>query len=163
MQESWCFMKEKKYASYIAAGVAAFLVIAAAMILYFALLRFTVIADFCIKLAYILRPVTYGLVLAFLMLPLHRNMNRFLSFVTKGKSRKNPAVARCTNFISILLSLLVLLLVVYLVLAMLLPQIYFSVLGLIKAMPGYINSLQVWLTDFLKNNPDIRTVLLPMY
>lgn len=156
-------MKQKKYASYVAAGVTAFLVVAAAVILYFALLRFTVIADFCAKLAYILRPVTYGLVLAFLLLPLQRSFNRVFLFLTKGKSRKNPTVARWTNFISILFSVIVLLLAVYLILAMLLPQIYLSVVGLIKAMPGYINSIQIWLTDFLKNNPDIRAILLPMY
>lgn len=162
-EESRCLMKEKKHASYIAAGVTAFLVIAAAMLLYFALLRIEVIANFCGTLAYILRPVTYGLVLAFLLLPVHRSINRMLLAVTKGKSRKNPSVARWTNFAAILLSLLVLLLVVYLLLAMLLPQIYFSVVGLIKAMPGYISSLQVWLADFLKNNPNIQAILLPVY
>jgi len=162
-EESGCLMKEKKYASYIAAGVTAFLVIAAAMILYFALLRIETIANFCATLAYILRPVTYGLVLAFLLLPVHRNINRVLLAVTKGKSRKNPTVARWTNFAAILLSLLVLLLIVYLLLAMLLPQIYFSIVGLIQAMPGYISSLQIWLADFLKNNPDIQAILLPVY
>ena len=156
-------MKQKKYASYIAAGVTAFLVIAAAMLLYFVLLRIDVVSSFCTTLAYILRPVTYGLVLAFLLLPVHRGINRVFLAVTKGKSRKSPAVARWTNFAAILLSVLVLLLAVYLLLAMLLPQIYFSVVGLIQAMPSYISSLQVWLADFLKSNPDIREVLLPVY
>lgn len=156
-------MKQKKYASYIAAGVTAFLVIAAAMLLYFVLLRIDVVSSFCTTLAYILRPVTYGLVLAFLLLPVHRGINRVFLAVTKGKSRKSPAVSRWTNFAAILLSVLVLLLAVYLLLAMLLPQIYFSVVGLIQAMPSYISSLQVWLADFLKSNPDIREVLLPVY
>ena len=156
-------MKREKYASYIAAGVTAFLVIAAAMLLYFALLRIEVISRFCSTLAYILRPVTYGLVLAFLLLPMHRNINRFIHSVTGGKSRKNPRVAHWTNFAAILLSLLALLLIVYLLLAMLLPQVYISLVGLIKAMPAYISSLQVWLADFLKNNPDIQAILLPVY
>lgn len=156
-------MKREKYASYIAAGVTAFLVIAAAMLLYFALLRIEVISRFCSTLAYILRPVTYGLVLAFLLLPMHRNINRIIHAVTGGKSRKDPRVAHWTNFAAILLSILALLLIVYLLLAMLLPQLYISLVGLIKAMPGYISSLQVWLADFLKNNPDIQAVLLPIY
>jgi len=46
---------------------------------------------------------------------------------------------------------------------MLLPQVYFSVIGLIRAMPDYISSLQVWLADFLKSNPDIRAILMPVY
>lgn len=153
-------MKKEKY---IAVGITAFAVIAASLLFYFCLLRFAVIRSFLSTLAFILRPITYGLVLAFLLLPIHRAINRFLHSVSKGKSRKNPRVAHWTNFAAILLSLLTLLLVVYLLLAMLLPQIYVSVVGLIQSMPGYISSLQVWLSDFLKNNPDIQAFLLPVY
>ncbi len=150
-------LKKEKY---IAVGVTAFAVIAASLLFCFCLLR---IRGFLSTLAFILRPITYGLVLAFLLLPVHRTINRFLQSVSKGKSRKNPRVAHWTNFAAILLSLLTLLLVVYLLLAMLLPQIYVSVVGLIQSMPGYISSLQVWLSDFLKNNPDIRAFLMPVY
>lgn len=156
-------MKKEKYAVYIASGVTAFAVIAASLLFYFVLLRFEVIGGFFSGLAFILRPVIYGLVLAFLLLPVHRNINRFLQSVTKGKSQKNKRVAYWTNFVAILLSLLTLLLIVYLLLAMLIPQIYVSVVGLVTSMPGYISSLQVWLSDFLKNNPDIQAFLLPIY
>ena len=156
-------MKKEKYAVYIASGVTAFAVIAASLLFYFILLRFEVIGGFFSGLAFILRPVIYGLVLAFLLLPVHRNINRFLQSVTKGKSQKNKRIAYWTNFTAILLSLLTLLLVIYLLLAMLIPQIYVSVVGLVKSMPGYISSLQVWLADFLKNNPDIQAFLLPIY
>lgn len=156
-------MKKEKYAAYIAAGVTAFLVITASLLFCFCLLRFDQIQSFFSGLAYILRPVTYGLVLAFLLLPIHRGINRLFLHITKGASRRNVRVAHWTNFAAILLSVLALLLVIYLLLAMLLPQIYFSIVGLIKAMPGYISSLQVWLQDFLKSNPDIQAFLLPLY
>lgn len=159
-QKAGVLLKKEKY---VAAGLTAFAVIAASLLFYFCLLRFAVIRSFFSTLAFILRPITYGLVLAFLLLPVHRTINRFLHSVSRGKSRKNPRVARWTNFAAILLSILTLLLVVYLLLAMLLPQIYVSVVGLIKSMPGYISSLQVWLSDFLKNNPDIQAFLLPVY
>ena len=156
-------MKKEEYAPYIAAGVTAFLVIAASLLLYFCLLRFELIRSFLSMLAYILRPITYGLVLAFLLLPVHRGINRFFLRVTRGASRKNARVTYWTDLAAILLSLLFLLLVIYLLLAMLLPQVYFSIVGLIQAMPGYISSLQLWLQDFLKTNPDIQAVLLPLY
>lgn len=156
-------MKKEKYASYVAAGVTAFGVIAASLLLYFCLLRFELIQSFFGTLAYILRPVTYGLVLAFLLLPVHRGINRFFLRITKGASRKNVRVTFWTDLAAILLSLLFLLLVIYLLLAMLLPQVYFSIVGLIKSMPGYITSLQLWLQDFLKTNPNIQVVLLPLY
>lgn len=157
------FLKKEKYAAYIAAGVTAFLVITASLLFCFCLLRFEQIQRFFSGLAYILRPVTYGLVLAFLLLPIHRGINRFFLHITKSASRRNIRVAHWTNFAAILLSVMTLLLVIYLLLALLLPQIYFSIVGLIKAMPGYISGLQVWLRDFLKNNPDIQAFLMPLY
>lgn len=163
MKKAGVSVKKEKYAPYIAAGVTAFLVIAASLVFCFLLLRFEMIQSFFSTLAYILRPVTYGLVLVFLLLPIHRGINRFFFRMTKGASQKDPRVAHWTNFAAILLSLVALLLIIYLLLAMLLPQIYFSIVGLIKAMPGYISSLQVWLQDFLKDNPDIQAILLPFY
>ncbi|MBE6973536.1 MAG: AI-2E family transporter [Ruminococcaceae bacterium] len=156
-------MKHKKHAPYIAAGVTAFLVVAAAILFCFALLRIDVIAGFCSSLAYILRPITFGLVLAFLLLPLHRNIFAILAQIGNGTLCKSKRGQRLTGFAAILLSLLILFLLLYLLLAMVIPQVYISVVGLIQSMPGYIRSAQVWLQEFLKSNPDVRDVLLPVY
>jgi len=156
-------MKHKKYAPYIAAGVTAFLVVAAAILFCFALLRIQVIGRFCAELAYILRPIIFGLVLAFLLLPLHRKLYFWLSQLGNGALCRNKRGKRLTDFAAILLSLVILVLALYLLLAMVIPQVYISVVGLIQSMPGYIRSMQVWLQDFLKNNPAVRDVLLPVY
>ncbi|MBR2934191.1 MAG: AI-2E family transporter [Oscillospiraceae bacterium] len=156
-------MKRQKYASYIAAGVTAFLVIAAALLLAFALLRFERISSFCATLSDILRPVTFGLVLAFLLLPVHRNIYGFLSKIKGGVLCATERRKSITGLAAILLSLLVLFVAIYLLLAMLIPQVYVSVVGLIRAMPDYIRSAQSWLQEFLKNNPDVQAVLMPIY
>jgi len=156
-------MKRQKYASYIAAGVTAFLVIAAALLLAFALLRFERISSFCATLSNILRPVTFGLVLAFLLLPVHRNIYGFLSRIKGGILCATERRRGITGLAAILLSLLVLFVAIYLLLAMLIPQVYISVVGLIRAMPDHIRSAQSWLQEFLKNNPDVQAVLMPIY
>ncbi len=156
-------MKRQKYATYIAAGVTAFLVIAAALLLAFALLRFERISSFCATLSNILRPVTFGLVLAFLLLPVHRNIYGFLSRIKGGILCATERRKGITGLAAILLSLLVLFVAIYLLLAMLIPQVYISVVGLIRAMPDYIRSAQGWLQEFLKNNPDVQAVLMPIY
>ena len=156
-------MKRQKYASYIAAGVTAFLVIAAALLLAFALLRFERISSFCATLSNILRPVTFGLVLAFLLLPVHRNIYGFLSRIKGGILCATERRRGITGLAAILLSLLVLFVAIYLLLAMLIPQVYISVVGLIRAMPDYIRGAQGWLQEFLKNNPDVQAVLMPIY
>lgn len=156
-------MKRQKYASYIAAGVTAFLVIAAALLLAFALLRFERISSFCATLSNILRPITFGLVLAFLLLPVHRNIYGFLSKIKGGILCATERRKGITGLAAILLSLLVLFVAIYLLLAMLIPQVYISVVGLIRAMPDHIRSAQGWLQEFLKNNPDVQAVLMPIY
>lgn len=156
-------MKRQKYASYIAAGVTAFAVIAASLLFAFALLRFERISRFCATLSSILRPITFGLVLAFLLLPVHRKIYGFLSRIKGGILCRTKRRKSLTGLFAILLSLLVLFVAIYLLLAMLIPQVYISVVGLIRAMPDHIRSVQVWLTEFLKNNPDVQAVLLPIY
>ena len=141
----------------------AFLVIAAALLLAFALLRFERISSFCATLSYILRPVTLGLVLAFLLLPVHRNIYGFLSRIKGGILCATERRKGITGLSAILLSLLVLFVAIYLLLAMLIPQVYVSVVGLIRAMPDHIRSAQGWLQEFLKNNPDVQAVLIPIY
>lgn len=139
------------------------MVIAAALLLAFAMLRFERISQFCATLSSILRPITFGLVLAFLLLPVHRNIYGFLSRIKNGVLCSTKRRKSLTGLFAILLSLLVLFVAIYLLMAMLIPQVYISVVGLIRAMPDYIRSVYDWLLGFLENNPDVQAVLLPIY
>ena len=129
-------MKSKKDTPYFAAGLTAFCVITAVVLLIFALLRIEQIGRFFSTLSYILRPITFGLVLAFLLLPLHRKIFAYLSGMGKGRLCASKRGESLTNFFAILLSLLVLFVLIYLLLAMVIPQVYLSIVGLIQSMPG---------------------------
>ena len=156
-------MRQGKFGPYFAAGVTAFAVIAAALLLFFAIYHISAIKALLDTLGYILRPIFYGLVLAFLLLPIQRGIYEFLREWMKGvwvnAPRKDPAL----RFLSILLSLAFAVLVVYILLAMVLPQVYASVVGLVNAFPGYIDSVQSWLTNFFQDNPDVQETVLPYY
>ena len=67
------------------------------------------------------------------------------------------------NGLSILLSLFLAFLLLYILLAMVLPQLYWSVVGLFNALPSYFQSVQQWLTEFLADNPDIQQLVLGYY
>lgn len=156
-------MRQRKFGPYIAAGVTAFTVIAAALLLFFTIYHISAVKALLDTLGYILRPIFYGLVLAFLLLPIQRGIYEFLREWMKGvwvnAPRKDPAL----RFLSILLSLAFAVLVVYILLAMVLPQVYASIVGLVNAFPGYIDSLQSWLTSFFQDNPDVQETVLPYY
>lgn len=156
-------MKQRKYGPYLAAGVTAFAVIAAALLLFFVLYHFSAVRALGDTLAYILRPIFYGLVLAFLLLPVQRHIGNFLGALFPGNEKSGRGREKLLNLASIVLSLAFAFLVVYILLAMVLPQVYLSVVGLVNAFPGYISSVQQWLLAFLENNPDIQEAVLPYY
>ena len=156
-------MKQRKFGPYIAAGVTAFAVIAAAILLFFVIYHFSAVRALLELLAYILRPIFYGLVLAFLLLPIQRGIYEFLQEWLKRVWVNWPRKNGMLRFASILLSLAFAVLVVYILLAMVLPQLYSSIVGLVNAFPGYIDSVQQWLTNFFRDNPDLQEAVLPYY
>jgi len=156
-------MKNKRYQPYIAAGITAFLVIAAAIILHFLITRHDTVFAFFGMVAHILRPIFIGMVLAFLLLPVHRRIVQFLNSVLPPTLTHRSICRKLINYLAILTSLLLAALLFYLLLAMLLPQLYWSVIGFIQEIPNRIGAIQDWLRTFLEDNPAIQSAVLYYY
>ena len=156
-------MKRNDRHPYLAAGLTAFAVVAASLCLFFALFHFSDVAHFFNMLGAILRPIFMGAVIAFLLLPVHRYILRFLTAMTPDKRIKNKRDMAFLNIVAIILSLLLAFFLFYLLLAMVIPQVYDSVVGLIQAIPDYIEVVQVWLQTFFEDNPDIQAAIMPVY
>ena len=156
-------MKRNDRHPYLAAGLTAFAVVAASLCLFFALFHFSDVAHFFNMLGAILRPIFMGAVIAFLLLPVHRYILRFLTAMTPDKRIKNKRDMAFLNIVAIILSLLLAFFLFYLLLAMVIPQVYDSVVGLIQAIPDYIKVVQVWLQTFFEDNPDIQAAIMPVY
>ena len=154
-------MRREKYKGYIAAGVTAFSVIAAALLFFFMLFHFRQIRSFFATVFYILRPVFYGLVLAFLLLPIHRHINNFLCSAVPDEKQDDRKVKKTLHFVAIVLSLAFAAVLIYILLAMVIPQLYYSIVGLIDSLPLYLRGLQDWILEFLHDNPEIEATLLP--
>ena len=155
--------KRHQYGPYIAVGVTAFAVIAAALLLFFTLFHLSALRAFLRTLAHILRPIFLGMIVAFLLLPVHRGIFGFLVAMTPEKRLKNKGDVQFLNVLAIILSLLLAVFLLYLLLAMALPQVYLSIVGLVNAFPDYINSVQEWLQKFLADNPDIQNTVMSVY
>ena len=156
-------MKRTDRHPYLAMGLTAFAVVAASLLLFFLLFHLKTVTGFCNTLARILRPIFMGAVIAFLLLPVHRNILRFLTAITSESRKADHRTAGFLNFVAIVLSLLLALFLIYLLLAMVLPQVYESIVGLVNSIPDYIESVQIWLQTFFEDNPDIQTAILPVY
>ena len=156
-------MKRNDRHPYLALGMTAFAVIAAALLLFFLLFHLKAVSAFFNTLGIILRPIFMGAVIAFLLLPVHRNIYRFLVAMTSEKRMEDHRNLAFLNFMSVVFSLLAAFFLIYLLLAMVLPQVYESVVGLIQAIPDYIESVQDWLLTFLEDNPDIQATVMPIF
>lgn len=156
-------MKRSQYQSYIRLGITAFLVLASAIILHFLLLRHETVFRFLGEVAQILRPIFMGMVLAFLLLPIHRHIMDFFDAILPLATTQKATVRKALSLIAIFLSLTVAALLIYMLLAMLLPQLYFSIVGFIQSIPDYIEGIEAWLQTFLEDNPSIQAALVQYF
>ena len=152
-------MGHNRHNPYLAAGLTAFAVIAGALLLFFLLFHFRTVAAYAGTIAGILRPIFMGAVIAFLLVPVHR----WISGLLLEAAPKNRRVRRALNFLSILLSLALAILLIYVLLAMVIPQVWQSIVDLVLAVPDYIVDFQSWLRTFLEDNPDIQSAALSVY
>lgn len=156
-------LKRNQYRPYVRAGVTALVVIALSILLFFTMLHLSTICDVLKHIKFILRPIFMGLILAFLLLPIHRHIYRFLTEkVLEPKKKTNKALG-LMNGLSILLSLVFAFLVVYILLDMVIPQVYISIVGLLNSIPQYISNAEHWLLEFLEDNPEIQAAFISSY
>lgn len=156
-------MKKKRYQPYLSLGITSFLVISAAIVLHFLLTRHDTVFAFFASVAHILRPIFMGMVLAFLLLPIHRHIIEFADTMLPTSLSQNRKWRKFLNFLAILLSLALAGLLIYLLLAMLLPQLYWSIVSFVQEIPNHIKDIQDWLRMFLEDNPSIQATVLYYY
>ena len=156
-------MKRGDRRPYLAMGLTAFAVIAASLLLFFLLFHMREVSGFLNSLGTILRPIFMGAVIAFLLLPIHRNILKFLTAITPDKRMEEHSSHAFLNLVSVVLSLLLAFFLFYLLLAMVVPQVFESVVGLVQDIPDYIEVVQGWLQTFLEDNPDIQAAVMPIF
>lgn len=156
-------MKREDRHPYLAMGLTAFAVIAASLCLFFLLFHLKTVTAFLNTIGSILRPIFMGAVIAFLLLPIHRRILHFLTAMTPDKRMEDHRNIAFLNFVAIVLSLALAAFLIYLLLAMVIPQVYDSVVGLVQAIPDYIEVVQGWLQSFFEDNPDIQASVMSIY
>lgn len=104
----------------------------------------------------ILSPLVLGCVLAFLLNPLVATLDRWLRPLLQKRSKDPVKTQRTSRAISILCALVFAGLVIYAFCAMLLPQLYESIMGIVANAEGYYRSLETWIGKILADNPGIQ-------
>ena len=156
-------MKNQRFRLYINWGLTALAVIASSVLFAFALLKAQTIFGIIGKIIQILMPIIYGGVLAYLMLPVYNYVYFFVCRNTKKIFAAEKVRSRIGKMAATIVSLLFLLMVVCGLFWMIIPQILESILGFQESLTEYINNLTLWLSQLLKDNPELEETVMPYF
>lgn len=152
------FPWEKKHVCW---GVTAFLTIAASILFYMILQKWETVAGILSLALKSLRPITYGLILAYLLNPLLNVTEHSLVLpITKALFKKNHKRAQSTaRAFSILLAWVIAAVFIFTLFALVVPEIYKSIESLVEIVPQVGNRVLENANKILKENPEILNFL----
>ena len=150
---------EKKYICY---GIVAFCVVAAGIALYMLIHKWDTVGGVISLVFKSLRPITYGLLFAYILNPLMRTIEKHLVSPAFEKMLKNnrtraKSLSRASSiFLTWGITITALLILVELVV----PELYSSIESLVISLPGYANHLIDLIGELLNKNPDVQEFLM---
>lgn len=122
-------------------GMTYFLVIAASLAFYFALLRFRHIFNVLWKVYDVLKPIIYGAVIAYLLNPIVKRVDKRLIPVLEKKVTKPGRAQNISRSVGVFTSLIVLLALISALCNLLIPELYVSIRDMIYTLPGQLNHM----------------------
>ncbi len=122
-------------------GMTAFIVVAASMIFFFILLRFTNISDTFKKIVDVTMPIIYGFVIAFLLNPIMKKIEVFTQKWLGKVVKREKLVAQLSKIFGVFGSLIFGIAIVVALLNMLIPELYKSISGLVETLPQDIEAV----------------------
>jgi predicted PurR-regulated permease PerM len=146
------FHFEDKYKN---TGFTAFLVIAAAILFFFAIYRYDGLVDILDRISKILSPFIYGLVMAYLMCPIYNLIVRFGMKVPWPSFRGKPLGIIISKSFATILVILVICGTVGGFLWFVVPHLIESIVTIASMLPNSMEDLTLWITDQFKNMPQI--------
>lgn len=130
-----------KLSQYFSRGMTYFLVVAASILFYFALLRLTNVSKVFMQLVDVLKPVVYGAVIAYLLNPIVKKVDFYLVPQLKKRLKKEGKPEQVSRAVGIMTALVILIALVTALCNLLLPELYMSIRNTVLVLPGQLNGL----------------------
>ena len=105
----------------------------------------------------ILSPLVSGIVIAFLLNPIFNFVDLRLRPLLLRRGMKEKKARTFSRAVALVFAFLFGGFIVYAFFAMLVPQLYESVMSIVESAPTYYQSLEKWAVNILEGNPAIRT------
>ena len=159
------FPWDKKYLHW---GVTIFLVVACSILFFSAVSQWAYLREFSRAFFVILAPFIWGLIIAYMLTPVAKWLERLLHKLFRGRylggeispKGKRPLGTRLVRAFSVSITVVLTLLIVVLSLVHLLPQLYASVEGLILNIPGYLTVGVDFIQRTLDDIPALEAVAI---
>lgn len=151
-------MKHNSDKKYIQIGIVAFGVLAALLILYYAIFHLDRIAGYIGVLYNVLTPIVYAAILSYILWPIIRFLEKRVIYHVCALRNWNPSekIRKIIRMICIVITLLLFFAVIYGLIAMLVPEIINSITNIINNSSRYINNIEKWMNNILKNYPELE-------
>ncbi len=155
-------MKEK-YGKYIVWGVTFFLVLNACILVALMFLRWSEVRAAVGTLNQILAPITYGLILAYLMSPIYNRLCEWMGLLLRKAVRKPERCASLSKALATAGSLVFLIAVIVGLISMIIPTVVESIMGIVNSIPAYVQKVSRWIQTVFADNPQVETAVLDVY
>lgn len=148
-------MKKK----YLYIGITAFCVVSACILLFFLLFKIGSIFAVIRQIISYLMPIVYGIILAYLLLPLNNWLNeKFLKSFSK-KAKKPQAAKRLSSVLATTISILFALVIIIGLVALVAPQVVNSLTSIFYSLPETISNFKGWINDTFSNHPSVQNFI----
>lgn len=152
-------MKSNK--DYIKWGLTAFFVVLGAFATYYVIFHLDSLSSTIRKFFVILMPIIDGFILAYLLSPLVNTTERVIitpvfDFFKKG-DKKNQK-----RFLSIIITDVLVLWALSSFFSIVIPQIANSIRTILEQFPSYINTLSLWISKLLDDNPEFQKSVMEL-
>lgn len=139
-------------------GLTSFLVIAAGIMFYFLLLRFPNLSNGVSKVIEVLKPVIVGFVIAFLLNPLVKRIDRILTPELEKSVKKPENASKIARGIGIFISEILLILLIIGLCNMLIPELYSSIRNLVFTLPRQLNDWVAKIDELVSGDSTVSRI-----
>lgn len=156
-----------EFRRYFLWGLTAFLVLLALLFAVIVLTNFSGVSAAVNSLLYILSPVIYGFVFAYLLNPIAKAVEQVVDPFLRKRGVADRRAHVSSRVAGIVLALLFALALIYALFAMIIPQMADSIAGIVSNLSGYYETARNWLQNLLEDEPTLKgyanTVLERVY
>ncbi len=149
------YMDKKWDKRYLSWGITVFLVILASLCCFVIIFKFDSVKSVLGDILKILKPVLYGLVIAYLLNPIMVFFEKLMLRLLAKSKKSLQKTKKIAHGLSVLLTVVVVILLLGIIFMIIIPNLLSSIFGIFENFQNYYKSLANWLDGILANNYQI--------